>query len=53
MSLKGIFPEINRIFITIDNILYLWNYENPYAYIFYNYKTLILYLDLILQFLNH
>jgi nuclear pore complex protein Nup155 len=23
----GIFPEINRVWMTIDNRLYLWNYE--------------------------
>jgi nuclear pore complex protein Nup155 len=25
----GIFPEINRVWVTIDNRLYLWNYEAP------------------------
>lgn len=27
-SFMGIMPEINRIWITIDNRLYLWNYES-------------------------
>lgn len=26
-SFMGIFPEINRVWMTIDNRLYLWNYE--------------------------
>ncbi len=25
----GIFPEINRVWMTIDNHLYLWNYDAP------------------------
>ena len=25
----GIFPEINRVWMTIDNNLYLWNYDGP------------------------
>jgi hypothetical protein len=28
-SFMGILPEINRVWITIDNILYLWNYNRP------------------------
>jgi hypothetical protein len=31
-SYMGILPEINRAWITIDNRLYLWNYENPEQY---------------------
>ncbi|KAL2917260.1 hypothetical protein HK105_203325 [Polyrhizophydium stewartii] len=27
-SFMGIFPEINRVWISIDNRLYLWNYED-------------------------
>ncbi|KAJ3356583.1 hypothetical protein HDU91_005527, partial [Kappamyces sp. JEL0680] len=27
-SFMGIFPEINRVWMTIDNQLYLWNYES-------------------------
>eukprot|EP01035_Chromulina_nebulosa_P019909 gene19909-25864_t len=27
-SLMGLLPEINRAYITIDNKLYLWNYNN-------------------------
>ena len=27
-SFMGIFPEINRIWMTIDNQLYLWDYED-------------------------
>ncbi|KAJ2999981.1 hypothetical protein HDV02_001238 [Globomyces sp. JEL0801] len=26
-SFMGIFPEINRVWLTVDNHLYLWNYE--------------------------
>jgi hypothetical protein len=28
-SFMGILPEINRVWVTIDNILYLWNYNKP------------------------
>ncbi len=28
-SYMGILPEINRVWVTIDNRLYLWNYEQP------------------------
>ena len=28
-SYMGILPEINRAWVTIDNRLYLWNYEQP------------------------
>jgi nuclear pore complex protein Nup155 len=28
-SFMGIFPEINRVWMTIDNHLYLWNYDAP------------------------
>ena len=32
----GIFPEINRTWMTIDNTLYLWNYEsNEYYQLYY------------------
>ncbi|KAI8929792.1 Non-repetitive/WGA-negative nucleoporin C-terminal-domain-containing protein [Entophlyctis helioformis] len=27
-SFMGIFPEVNRVWISIDNRLYLWNYED-------------------------
>ena len=27
----GLFPEIQRAYITVDNRLYLWNYLNGYA----------------------
>ena len=28
-SYMGLLPEINRAWVTIDNRLYLWNYEQP------------------------
>ena len=32
MSTKmGIFPELNHIWITIDNAFYFWDYRNPHA----------------------
>lgn len=30
----GIFPEISRVWVTVDNRLYLWDYENPSSVIF-------------------
>ncbi|MEC7273550.1 MAG: hypothetical protein VXV85_07870, partial [Candidatus Thermoplasmatota archaeon] len=27
----GLLPEIQRVWITVDNTLYLWNYGNPKA----------------------
>jgi hypothetical protein len=29
-SFMGLLPEINRAWITIDNRLFLWNYEDGY-----------------------
>jgi len=29
LSLMGILPEINRVWVSIDNCLYLWNYTSP------------------------
>jgi hypothetical protein len=26
-SFMGIFPEINHVWMTIDNVLFLWNYD--------------------------
>ena len=28
----GIFPEINRIWVAVDNTLYLWNYRNGHSF---------------------
>lgn len=28
-SFLGLFPEINRSYLTYDNELFIWNYENP------------------------
>ena len=28
LSLMGILPEINRVWVSIDNCLYLWNYTS-------------------------
>ncbi|RCI05673.1 hypothetical protein CU098_001235, partial [Rhizopus stolonifer] len=33
-TFSGIFPEISRAWLTIDNTLYLWDYNNPMAEIF-------------------
>jgi hypothetical protein len=30
-SFMGLLPEINRAWITIDNRLFLWNYEDGYV----------------------
>ena len=30
----GVFPEISRVWVTVDNRLYLWDYENPSSVIF-------------------
>jgi hypothetical protein len=30
----GIFPEISRVWVTVDNRLYLWDYENPSSVVF-------------------
>ena len=27
MSFQGIFPEIHRAWVTVDNILYIWDYH--------------------------
>lgn len=32
----GIFPEIDRVWVTVDNILYLWNYLRPEDYDVYD-----------------
>lgn len=32
----GLFPEINRAWITIDNILYIWDYLNPSNFLQYD-----------------
>jgi hypothetical protein len=32
----GILPEINRAWISVDNRLYLWDYNNPSVYALYN-----------------
>jgi len=29
LSLMGLLPEINRVWVSIDNCLYLWNYTSP------------------------
>jgi nuclear pore complex protein Nup155 len=34
-SFLGLLPEINRCFITFDNVLLLWNYDNPGDYTWY------------------
>ena len=33
-SYMGIFPEISRVWVTVDNRLYLWDYDNPSSVIF-------------------
>ena len=30
-TFMGVFPEINRVWMTIDNNLYLWDYEDGYV----------------------
>lgn len=32
----GIFPEISRLWVSIDSDLFLWNYENKLRFKFYN-----------------
>ncbi|KAI8368975.1 Nup133 N terminal like-domain-containing protein [Blakeslea trispora] len=33
-TFSGIFPQISRAWMTIDNILYLWDYTKPNGYVF-------------------
>src|SRR5690242_2945122 len=32
-SYLGLFPEINRVWVTIDHRLFLWNYEDPNRFV--------------------
>ena len=34
-SFLGLLPEIGRCFVTFDNVLLLWNYDNPGDYAWY------------------
>jgi len=42
-SFMGLLPEINRAWITIDNRLFLWNYEDGYEIFFDLYKIYVLF----------
>lgn len=30
--MMGVFPEISRAWLTIDNDIFMWNYEDGYVY---------------------
>eukprot|EP00026_Physarum_polycephalum_P000862 Phypoly_transcript_00863.p1 GENE.Phypoly_transcript_00863~~Phypoly_transcript_00863.p1 ORF type:complete len:1293 (+),score=225.30 Phypoly_transcript_00863:291-3881(+) len=37
----GVFPEINRVWLTIDSNLYLWDYEDGHKYVGYSAPQVI------------